>query len=73
MKSRCCPVRTYNKEKPDKFCVDIFIMVDSKICFSYHLYVYQGKNQENMAINPRENCLPTTQKYLSNAILKAQI
>ena len=40
MRLKYYPVRMYNKDKPDKFCVDLFIMVDSKHYFIYYLDVY---------------------------------
>ena len=40
MRSRYCPVRQYNKDKPDKFRVDFFVMADTKYYFIYHLDVY---------------------------------
>ena len=33
MRSRYCPVRQYNKDKPEKFRVDFFIMADAKTLF----------------------------------------
>ena len=43
MRSRFCPVHQYNKDKPDKFRVDFFILADVQHYFIYHLDVYQGK------------------------------
>ena len=73
MRSRYCPVRMYNKDKPDKFCVDFFIMADSAYYFIYHLDVYQGKNIANIDIDPLVVKLPTTQKAIANAIQQAKI
>ena len=73
MRSRYCPVRMYNKDKPDKFRVDFFIMADSKYYFIYHLDVYQGKNIANIDIHQLVKHLPTTQKAVANAILKSGI
>ena len=39
----------------------------------YHLGVYQGKNRANIDIHPSVQALPTTQKAVANAILKADI
>ena len=41
----------YNKDKPDKFRVDFFILADSKHYFIYHFDVYQVKNKSNIDIN----------------------
>ena len=73
MRSRYCPVRQYNKDKPDKFRVDFFVMADTKYYFIYHLDVYQGANKSNIDIDPSTTKLPTTQKAVANAILKSGI
>ena len=73
MRSRYFPVRMYNKEKPDKFCVDVFILADSNHYFIYHLDVYQGKNQQNVDIDSSVRKLPTTQKAVANAIIRSNI
>ena len=73
MRSRYCPVRQYNKDKPEKFRVDFFIMADAEHHFIYHLDVYQGKNKANIDINQTLHKLPTTQKAVANAILKSRI
>ena len=73
MRSRYCPVRMYNKDKPDKFRVDFFILADSKYYFIFHLDVYQGKNKANIDIAPMISTLPTTQKAVANAIIKSGI
>ena len=73
MRSRYCPVRMYNKDKPDKFRVDFFIIADSDYYFIYHLDVYQGKNKANIDIDNTLVDLPTTQKAVANAIVKSGI
>ena len=73
MRSRFCPVRQYNKDKPAKYRVDFFILADSRDYFIYDLDVYQGKNKANFDIRPSVRHLPTTQKAVANAILKSQI
>ena len=73
MRSRYCPVRQYNKDKPDKYRVDFFILADAKYYFIYHLDVYQGKNKANIDIHKSVRKLPTTQKAVANAILKSGI
>ena len=72
-KSRFCPVRQYNKDKPDKFRVDFFIMACPSSFFIHHLDVYQGKNASNVGIKQEARCLPTTQKAVLNAILFTRI
>ena len=42
MRSRYCPVRQYNNDKPDKYRVDFFILADARGYFIYNLDVYQG-------------------------------
>ena len=51
-RSRMNPVRQYNKDKPDKFRVEFFILSNNTPgkYFIYHLDVYQGKNSENINI-----------------------
>ena len=73
MRSRYCPVRMYNKDKPDKFRVDFFILADSKYYFIFHLDVYQGRNKANIDIAPMIDTFPTTQKAVANAIIKSGI
>ena len=73
MRSRYCPVRQYNKDKPEKFRVDFFIMADAAYHFIYHLDVYQGKNKANIDIDSTLRKLPTTQKAVANAIVKTKI
>jgi len=46
-RSRFCPVRQCNKDKPDKCRVDFFMLCDSKCYFIYHMDVHQGKNKHN--------------------------
>ena len=70
-KSRYNPVRQYNSSKPDKYRIDIFVLVnttDGKN-FIYHLDVYQGKNANNAHIVEEAWSLPTTQKAVVNAIV----
>jgi len=63
-----CPVRQYNKDKPDKYRVDFFILSDAKYYFIYNMDVYQGKNSHNVYIDKRAADLPTTQKAVINAL-----
>jgi hypothetical protein len=67
-RSRYCPVRQYNKDKPQKFRVDFFICADSKEYFILHLDIYQGKNTANIGIHDSIVNLPTTQKAVVNAL-----
>lgn len=72
-RSRFCPVRMYNKDKPDKFRVDFFILAGSDSYIIHHLDVYQGKNACNVSVD--ESCwnLPTTMKAVVNAVIKCQL
>jgi hypothetical protein len=70
-RSRYCPVRQYNKDKPDKFRVDFFILAGSQSRFIQHMDVYQGKNASNVGIDPECMHLPTTMKAVLNAIVKS--
>ena len=60
MQSWFCQVHQYNKDKPAKYHVNLFILVDSRDYFIYHLDVYQGANQANIDIYPSIKHLPTT-------------
>ena len=72
-RSRFCPVRMYNKDKPDKFRVDFFILAGSESYIIHHLDVYQGKNASNVSVH--ESCwnLPTTMKAVVNAVIQASL
>ena len=61
-RSRYCPVRQYNKDKPDKYRVDFFILADAARYFICHIDVYQGKNGANIGVAKSVRNLPTTQK-----------
>eukprot|EP00957_Ditylum_brightwellii_P203431 15334588-Ditylum_brightwellii.AAC.2 len=39
----CC-VRQYNNDESNKFCIDFFVLADSKDYFVAHIDVYQGEN-----------------------------
>jgi Transposase IS4 len=66
---RLNPVRQYNKDKPQKFRVDFFIMACSRSYFIHHVDVYQGRNATNVGIHRAVRTLPTTQKAVMNAVL----
>jgi uncharacterized protein YqkB len=72
-RSRYCPVRMYNKDKPDKFRVDFFVLAGSKSYLIYHIDVYQGKNATNVSIHPLAVNLPTTMKAVVNAVLSSEV
>ena len=66
--SRFCPVRQYNKDKPQMFRVDFFILSYATIYCILHLNVYQGKNDKNILVHPDLHCLATTQKAVMNVV-----
>jgi hypothetical protein len=70
-RSRYCPVRQYNKDKPDKFRVDFFILAASRSYFIQHLDVYQGRNSSNVSIDEKCRNLPTTMKAVVNAVIQS--
>ncbi|CAB9525639.1 unknown protein [Seminavis robusta] len=70
-RSRFCPCRQYNKDKPDKFRVDFFILACSTTYAILHLDVYQGRNAANIGIHESILDLPTTQKATMNAVMSA--
>jgi hypothetical protein len=64
-------VRQCNKDKPNKFRVDFFIMACSSLYCILHLDVYQGWNAKNIGIAAPLCNLPTTQKAPMNAVISA--
>ena len=72
-RSRYCPVRMHNKDKPNKFRVDFFMMGEAQVPFCHHIDVYQGKNQANINIKPEIRGVPTTQKAVLNAVLQTEM
>lgn len=72
-RSRYCPVRQYNKDKPDKFRVDFFMLAGSTTYVIHHIDVYQGKNAANIGIDPKCLNLPTTMKAVVNAVIKSEL
>ena len=49
-RSRYNPIRQYNKDKPQKFRVDFFVLAAADNYFVYHMEPYQGKNASNAFI-----------------------
>ena len=72
-RSRLCPVRQHNKDKPDKCRVDFFILADSKKHSVLHVDVYQGKNPRDINVHPEAKGSPTTQKAVVNAVLQTRL
>ena len=72
-RSRMCPVRQYNKDKPDKYRVDFFVLADAKSYAVLHMDVYQGRNSTNAFIDDRAKDLPTTQKAVLNAVFATNL
>ena len=74
-RSRMNPVRQYNKDKPNKFRVDFFVLANNtpEKYFIVDLDVYQGKNAENIGIAKEIEKLPTTQKAVVNAVINSKI
>ncbi len=69
------PIRQYNKDKPQKFRVDIFVLCNNSPgkYFILHCDVYQGKNLENIGIPEEITKLPSTQKAVVNSIIQSKI
>ena len=59
MRRRHCPVRQCNKDNPEKYRVDFFIMADVIHYLICHLDMCQGKNKANIYIIPTLHWLPT--------------
>jgi len=66
-RSRYCPVRQYNSNKPNKFRVDFFVLSDSENYAILHLDVYQGRNTSMVNIPRLARGLPTTQRAVVTA------
>ena len=49
-RSRYNPIRQHNKDKPQKFRVDFFVLAASDEYFIYCMEPYQGKNTNNFFI-----------------------
>ena len=71
-RSRRCPVRQYNKDKPEKYRVDFFILA-FVTGFILHLEPYQGKNHANVSQTQTAQMFPTTQKAVLNAAEKSDL
>jgi len=69
--SRVCPVRQCNKDKPDKYRVDFFVLADAKTYAVLHLDVYQGENALQVSVNEEAHGLTMTQRAVANAVLES--
>ena len=49
-RSRYCPVRMYNKAKPNKFRIDYFSMCCGKCNAGLHMEIYQGRSNKNIDV-----------------------
>lgn len=67
-RSRYCPCRQYNKDKPKKYRVDFFILSCSRTYAILHLDVYQGKNGNAIGVNKAIADFPTTQRAVLNSL-----
>ena len=66
-RSRFCPVRQHNEDKPQKFRVDFFVVCDAKTHATLCLDVCQGKNHPNVGMHGKVRDSPTSQKAVANA------
>ena len=73
MISHFFPVNQWNKDNPNKFRVDLFILEDDKQYFIYNIDLYQINNTNNINVAEEIQHLPTTQKAMLNAILSAGV
>ena len=74
-RSRFNPICQYNKDKPQKFHVDFFVLCNNSPgqYFILHCDVYQGKNAENIGIPDEITKLPTTQKAVVNSFIQSKL
>ena len=65
----------YNKDKPQKFRLDFFVLCNNSpgAHFIVHCDVYQGKNAANIGIPNEIQNLPTTQKVVVNSIIQSKL
>jgi hypothetical protein len=68
-RSRFCPVRVHNKDKPDKFRVDFFILARAIDHPMSHADVHQGQNDTNVGVSDEVGELPPMQKAVVHAIV----
>ena len=68
-----CPVRMYNKDKPENIYSGFFILSNAKYYFIYNIYMYQYNNTEKNHIHPSIHNLFTTQKCVANDIINSGI
>eukprot|EP00957_Ditylum_brightwellii_P061333 4655330-Ditylum_brightwellii.AAC.1 len=71
--SQFCCVCQYKKDKPDKLCIDFFVLADGNYYSIQHTDVYQGRNASNIDIHPQVPNLPTTLKATVNACYQSQM
>ena len=73
MRSRYCSAQQFNKNKLENCCVDFFIMAGTKYYFVYHMDFNQDKNKANININSMLYKISTTQKAVTDVILRSRI
>ena len=69
------PVHQYNKDQPQKFYFDFYLLCNNspEKIFTLHCNVYQGKNADNIGI-PEEITHPqATQKSVVNSIIPSKL
>ena len=63
----------FNKDKPDKFHVNLFLLANALKYFIVHAEDYQGHNATNAAIEPRLWKLMTMQKAALNSVIQSKL
>ena len=58
----------YNKDKPQKYRVDFFVLADASTYAILHLDVYQGKHTTDLFMHEKAKGLPITQAAVVNAV-----
>lgn len=72
-RSRLNPMRQFNKDKPQKFRVEFFLLCSAVNYFCYHFSPYEGKNATNNFIAQEAQGYATTQKAVLNSIVDSQL
>ena len=67
-RSRLCPITMYNKDKPEKYRLDFFILCCAKTFIILHIEPYQGKNGTNAGVSTLARAFPVTSAAVLNAV-----
>ena len=72
-RSRMNPIRMFNKDKPNKFTVEFFMLASPRNWFCYHFSPYEGRNATHNFIRHQARGYATTQRAVMNAVIDSGI